>query len=280
MAVVNKFRRNVTDLDLDATAGSGWRTEGWNPRVATVVEGEAPGRVRETVRLIVDRSSQDNLAASVQALDQMMVWAAAYGKDRQTEYAVWWHRQMYAETGETRALVREIGWEWQSPTATRADWVEGGRGLAKVVVEREGAWERTAARDLPEAEPSAAASVSYDYTAAGDAVGAHDLVGDVGARLALFDLYAPAASNPVGEVWIGIRSANKHGTVGNFINVWECEDGVNGTNASDAVDSDASGGDRVTIQPGTATWAKRMTITLSAVSANEKIGRASCRERV
>ena len=269
MAVVNKFRRNATDLDLDAAAGAGWRTVAWNPQVARVEEGEAPERVKEKVDLLADRSTQDTLATSVQALDQMMVWAAAYRKDRRTEYPVWWHRQMHAETGATRALVRAIDWEWLSPTATRVDWVEAGRALARMTVEREGAWERTTARDLPLAEPSAAASVSYDYTAAGNAVAAHDIVGDVGARLGLFDLYAPAASGDVGEVWIGIRSANKHGTPGNFINVWECEDGVNGTNAADAADSDASGGNRVTVTPGTATWAKRMEMYLGTVSANE-----------
>ena len=53
---------------------------------------------------------------------------------------------------------------------------------------------------------------------------AHDIVGDVGARIERLRM-EPAGSDTLGRIWIGVRSAQNHGTLGNFVPTWECEDG-------------------------------------------------------
>ncbi len=54
---------------------------------------------------------------------------------------------------------------------------------------------------------------------------AHDIVGDVGARIAELTL-DPFAGDLFGRVWIGLRSANRHASLVNFEATWECEDGT------------------------------------------------------
>jgi hypothetical protein len=116
-------------------------------------------------------------------------------------------------------------------------------------------WESTTVRDLPDAAPSAAACVVYDYTAAGDAVGAHDIVGDVGARIRFLSILGGAGLN-YENFWLGIRSANKHGASGiaNFEPVWELEDGDNFTDVTDTVDAGASGGYMVRVSESSVNW--------------------------
>lgn len=267
MAQVLKFRRNVTDLNLLDSSGFHLLDPGWVPQVAGGGEDAAP--VEEVLLVQANYSSQDNLAAGLVTLNKLRRDVRRYMVDRLEEYPVWLHDKLNSETGERRALVRRIS--VKQLTEQHGVSGEGSMIDAKPVyelgVERGPYWERTEARSLPAATPSAAASITYDYTAAGGAVGAHDVVGDAPARLELFDFYP--FNFTLAKVWMGIRSANKHGTLANFVNVWELEDGVNGTDASDVVDADASGGNAVQVSPGTATWAKRSTITLATVSANE-----------
>ena len=265
MAVVHKFRRNATDLDLNAAAGAGWRTVAWNPKVATPVYGEVPEPVEETLSLLADCSSQDDLATKLQALDTMRRYADAYLRKREIR-PVWWHAKAYSETGERRALVRKIETEISCPLVTRADWVEAYRAVVRAQVTRGGLWERTTTVAMPAATPAAAAAVVYDYTASPGA----DVVGDSPARISWLSISSGKTYNdPIARLWIGIQSANDYSTVlANFAPIWECEDAgaTLGTDAARvAGDATASGGGLVRVTPGTATWAKRLTINLGAV---------------
>ena len=275
MAVVHKFRRNVTDLNLNAGAGAGWRTVAWNPKVATPAYGEVPEPVEETLTLLADCSSQDDLATKLQALDAMRVGADEYMRDRIEQYSVWWHAKAYSETGERRALVRKIETEINCPLVTRADWVENNRAVVRATVMREGVWERTEHREMPAATPSAAAAVMYDYTAAGAGVGgsvaAHDIVGDAAARIEWLRIQPYTSSVTLDRIWIGIRSNNKHGSLSRFEPIWECENGENEAIASDDSDSDASGGYRVTGVPTSDdTWEKYFTLELRDVVTDDR----------
>jgi hypothetical protein len=87
-------------------------------------------------------------------------------------------------------------------------------------------------------------------------VGAHDIVGDVGARLTHFTL-APDTDDELGRVWIGIRSAGKHPALANFSHIWECEAGTNNASESgitDVADATASGGNRVNLAETDLNW--------------------------
>ena len=107
----------------------------------------------------------------------MQVLAERYINDPAQETPVWLHAKMANETGERRALVYSITVQyktsWFGPQATAEDIP-----LVMTVV-RGPYWENTTVRNLPDATPGAAACVVYDYTAAGAAVGAHDLMVEV-----------------------------------------------------------------------------------------------------
>jgi len=76
---------------------------------------------------------------------------------------------------------------------------------------------------------------------------AHDIVGDVPARVNALAVKSATGGATLAHYWMGIRSADKHGTTGiaNFIPVWECEVGVN------IVDTSITDDERVT-EPGSA----------------------------
>ena len=268
MAVVFKFRRDTTDLSLLAGAGSGWRAGTWNAKVGVPVHGRRPLPVTEAIDCLVDRGSHNDLGTSMQAMDDVREGAARYMADRQEQYPVWLHVKMNNETGERRALVREIAMEWLSAQVDMANEAGVNDARVRLKVEREGVWEGTATVAMPAATPTAAASVFYDYTASPGA----DVVGDRAARIAHFGFTVP--SGAIGKIWVGVRSANKHGTVTNFVNIWECEDtdGTLGTDAGRTTDSTASpgggGNTKVRVTPGTATWAKRLTVDLADYTAN------------
>lgn len=261
MASIFKLKRDATELNLLAAAGAGWRVTAWNPQVSQATPGRLPPPVTETMDAIVDRSSDDNLAASFQDMNDMRMGAPRYIGDRTEEHPVWLHCKMDNETGERRALVREITLTPMSAVVDSTGLGADSKAKVRMTIVRE-IWEGTTQIALPSASPAAAASVIYDHTSA------VDVVGDAPARIALTRI----ASSVLEEIWIGARSANKHGTLANFVNIWECELGTLGTDAAlgaDATASPGGGGNTcVVITPGTATWAKRLTIYLSDVTAN------------
>lgn len=255
MAIVSKFMRGATSLDLnDGEDGFQLAGMGWLPAVVTPIYLGNPGPIVETMYLLLQRSTQDNISTYMQDLHQMQVWAEQYINDSVEDTPVWLHAQMASETGERRALVRRIdiqyGASWYGDEATALDIP------LTITVVREPWWERTTARDMPEGSPSADVCVTYDYTAAGtggDPV-AHDIVGDTGARIRYLRIF-PGTSDELHKIWIGIKSVNRHGiTIANFQPIWELEDGINETDVSDTADSSASDGNRITVSESVREW--------------------------
>jgi hypothetical protein len=280
MAIVLKFKQGDSGTELNLNAGAtGFQLsgQGWSPSVATPVHMGDPGPVVETIHLLLAHTNQNNIAASMQSLHEMQVLADRYINDLSQENPVWLHAKMANETGERRALVYSMSAQyktsWFGEQATALDIP-----LVLTVV-RGPYWESTTVRNLPDAAPSAAACVVYNYTAAGDVVAAHDIVGDVGARLRLFTLYDNSGNNPV-RFWMGIRSANKHGADGltNFEPIWECESGTNNASESgivDAADATASGGNRVQVVETDLDWDETdfkqvLKFDINDVTANEE----------
>ncbi len=269
MALVLKLNRNATNMSLlDGDSGAQLDV-GWTPRIARPTYGSIPPYVTEQIPIRITDSSQDNLAGELQELHQMQQWAAEYRVSRTTEYPVWLYSQLSAETSARRAFVRRIAGEfldsWYGPQPINAN----PKLPMLLEVERHPYWEATTAIDITAAYPAAGVSVVADYTAGGG-----DIVGDVPARLDWLWVKTDTAGSELGRLWIGTRSANKHGTLANFVNHWECEDAdaTLGTNAARAADATAhpggAGDTKVTVTPGTATWMKRLSITLGNVTAN------------
>lgn len=268
MALVLSLKRGATTLDLQAGSPGAQLLTGWRPRTATPQTGRDPDPLVEQLTLLVHGTSDDNLAARLQSLHDMQTWAAAYMQDATEATPVWLHCKLDGETNERRALVRRID------LAPRSGWFEPDVVNSDVEVvlsiEREPYWEDTTTfSGATTVIAAGAAAVAMDYT---NVVG--DITGDVDARLALLHVVNPAGAGTLGRFWFGLRSANKHGTLANFVPIWECEDtdATLGTDAVRAADAAASpggaGNTRLTITPGTATWAKRLSIHLGDVTAN------------
>lgn len=273
MAIVSKFERGGISVNLNTSPGNGFQLESWNPKVANPLYMDDPRPVIEVLKVRNKNSSHNNLADDIQDLHDMQIWAENYIKDPTEQTPVWLHAKMDNESGERRALVRKIDVfydsSWYGEEATAVDVP------MTIVVTREPYWERTAARTLPDkASIAAAASITYDYTAAGDGgtPTAHDIVGDVGARLRM-QIRSGTASTALGYFAMGLRTK---GTLGNFVNVWECEDGVNGAISSDDTTSETTlaspgGGSGAFVDSDPTvndTWYKALTIRLSDVTAN------------
>lgn len=276
MAVVLKLCRAATEVPLTAASGSGLRHVDWMPQAATPLHGQDPAPVTETMDVIAERSSDDLLAGTVQTLDEMRDWASRYMRDPMEETPVWLHAKMSGETGERRAFVHRITMAWGSPQMDATGFPAQHKAKLRLSIER-GPWEPPVKRDLPEtASEMTGAAIVYDYTANG---AGHNIVGDIPARISVLDIATATDCATVGRLWMGFRSYTKHGDPGDFVEVWECEvDGAAlGTDAARAEDATASNTTtesptdytKVTITPGTATWAKRLSIELQDITADE-----------
>ena len=105
MAVVLKFKRDATELDLYPGPSAGLRIQKWYPKMADPEYHRIPAYVTENMDLIADRDTQDNLAITMQSLDEMRYWAAMQRVDPTVEHPVWLHVKMENETGERRTYV-------------------------------------------------------------------------------------------------------------------------------------------------------------------------------
>lgn len=277
MAKVFQIKRGTT-LKINFLPGAGtagWHLTNWIPGVS--VGGKT---VQETFTAQIKQTTHDLLITELQKLDDVIAWVDTYRYDETYETPSWLHASMDAETGERRAWIRSITYEPLTDPLAVAGYAARNSGKFRVTIER-GDWERDSHRDLPYGNPSAAASILYDYTAAGVAVGAHDVAGDIPARL-VFEFTCASSDVTIDKIWCGIRSDNKLGASGdatNFANIWECEDGSNvgagPTVADDAVtevNTASPGGGSGAYVHGTPsaddTWEKYFHIRLGDVTAN------------
>jgi hypothetical protein len=268
MAQVVKFRRGSTDTSLLDT--SGWHIDpSWLPAVAEAAE-EMAGPVAEVLRVHSNFADQDSLAAALVSLNQLRQDVFRYMRRRAEDTPVWLHESLANETGERRALVRQISiralTEQHGPGGTGS--MIDARPAYELGVEREAYWEAIAHSTMYASSLTAAAVATYDYTASPGA----DVVGDAPARIHKLTLQS-TTSNAIDRFWVGLRSENKHpGGVAHFEPIWECEDGTVGTDAqvvNDATASPGGGGNtKVTVTPGTAADSKRLEITLYDVAGN------------
>jgi hypothetical protein len=260
MAIVFKLRYDTTDLDFqDGEDGFQLAKRGWLPNVAMAMAEGMPAAIRESIALIVEGSSNDNLAALLQSLALYQRYGITYQQDILWDTPVWLHAKMSSETGEVRALVKAMDWGWDSSPYSGVPTSQSTINLNLSVL-RMPYWERTEARSFPTLTLATGGSATYNYTAVSGSVAAHDIVGDAPARITALSSVV-ATGGPIARYWIGVRSAEKHGTLSQFENEWECELGTNETGAVDTVDATASDGYKVVFTPSASdTWEKVLTL--------------------
>jgi len=261
MAITCSITDGTNTIDFTSTSSFQLAQREYTPKIATPPgDNSIPEYITEVLPCRVNEASDDALATELQKMAAFQKLATLYWEDPTEDTPVWFQMKLDSETGARRALVKNINvvptssW-FQDATGTDR-WIE-----CDVVILRHPYWERTSTVTLATSSGMTGASIVYDPTSA------VDIVGDVPGRIEKLVL-SWAAADPLDRFWMGLRSANKHGTLANFAPIWECEDGTNVTDAADAVDGTASDGNKVTVTPGTATWAKRMHILLSDVTAN------------
>lgn len=268
MAKVFQIKRGTT-LKINFLPGAGtagWHLTNWIPGVP--VGGKT---VQETFTAQIKQTTHDLLATELQKLDDVIAWVDTYRYDETYETPSWLHASMDVETGERRAWIRSISYEPVTDPLAVAGYAARNSAKFRVTIER-GHWERPTARELPVTAFVAGASLVYDYTISDPA---HDIAGDLPARMSFFRIASPSPGAHVGRLWLGIRSANKSGTLANFQNLWECEvaGATAGTDCSaPQADGTASpggeGNTKRTVTPGTEGWAERLRIDLVDVTSD------------
>src|SRR3989337_281028 len=183
MAKVFKLTDGTNTLDIASTSVFWLREEGYEPKIAVPSgDGSIPPYMQQSIPVGLQSATDNEMATTLQTLALLQKRAAEYFADPTQYTPVWFHEKLDGETGERRALVRSVEF------VPAASWLSANSQLVRegffgvLVVERYPYWEVVSIRQLPQATPTAAAAVVYDYTAAGAGIGAADIVGDVGAR--------------------------------------------------------------------------------------------------
>jgi hypothetical protein len=264
MAVTLQITDGTTTINLANNTGF-QLLRGYVPQFAQPTgDGSIPPYVVEALPVFINISSDDNLAATMQDFHALQKRAAEYWVDPQQVTPVWFHRKLTAETGTVRSLVKSLdflgSWLDVAPAIGR-----GRRGV--MAIEHHPYWEATATRDLPYVAPAAGLITAYDYTAAGTSVGAHDFVGDVGARI---DRIFIETGN-VGRLWMGVRSAAKHPDLASLEPIWEMEDSIDLFNdvavTTDATASPGGGGNtKIRVTPNVEAWTAWTKVAFNRMS--------------
>lgn len=268
MADTLKLKRSSTELNLLAAKGAGLRVQKWLPKMADILYSGIPPYPMEAMDVLIDRTSYDNLATSMQALDQMRHWAVMY-RDKTIQEPVWLHAKMDGETGERRAHIQALSGEWRSDQVGPAGYPAASNALIQLQVKRHPYWEPLT-HTVGTALTSAVGTVAINH-----AYGSP--VGDVGARVREVSFVDPVNHFPdygLDRLWIGLRST-KFGTPGNLVSIWEWENvsgelGADTTRIGD-VNASPGGGTNDALQVSFATtpgWAWRGRLEVQDVTSD------------
>jgi hypothetical protein len=218
LVVRDDFTADIAVLDLLA-----WRArDSWQMAIG---DGEAP--VDEALLIHVPGTSDDDLAANIQALDAMLVRVQHFLNPVEP-YGVWLRHQLAGETGARQALILEA----KRDKAQVSDLMIREHYLRDYMLglKRTSAWEDTGYREwYAEGLGTLGGMADLGYVR-----------GDVAARLARVRIDGRAWVEPLTKVWIGFRSDRFFGNPGLFTPRWEIEFGTMGTGAAVTGDNDAT----------------------------------------
>lgn len=254
------FLADASEVSLyDYEDGFSLRRNGWNRSVAGIDDRFTS----EAMSLAVKATSHDDLADKLQLIDQKARETSWYNDELAERYGVWLRCKMENESYPYQALLLDlrghIGESLHDPPASPGNLLKS----YTLALERMPYWEATEHLTFSTTAIGALGG-TYDYGAAHRAIG-----GDVPARIAKYKVRTYSPSWPLTEVWVGFRT-DRFGTRGNFVPVWECEDGTVGTDTTGGVaDSDASDGAKVQCDFATnEDMANRVTVKADDITTN------------
>jgi len=250
-------------LNLYANAaGFSIAGDGWIPKVMHQNDTMA----EEVITLRVIGSSHNDLATKIQNMAAKLLEVVQDAEDISSQYNVWLVDQLTNETNARRAFIFDARIE--TGDSLHGPLTDPGNHIAecRLVLQR-GHWEESAL--------SSTGTLSGISTLGGDDNYA-TITGDIPARIDELEYRGEdGGGGPLYEFWTGFRTP-RFGTVANFVPVWECEDGTNGTDASDDAVSEPN-----TASPGSGSGAyveidfsgdeslvTRFTVEVEDVTAN------------
>ena len=212
---------------------------GWTPGIA---QGNGLAPVSETINLIISGSSNDNLAANVQSLDDKLKETGWYNNERMETRATWLQAQLSNETNQRQALIYSIAGSLGESILSPYTDDQSVMRKYTLALTRAPWWER------PD-------EITRNFTIA-NLFGAVDayvvggaIPGDVPARIGRMDLRGVSGGGgPLTEFWIGFRT-DRFGPPGNFWPIWDLANasGTLGTATSRTADGTAHGANRLTV---------------------------------
>ena len=160
----------LTTIDFTSATDFVFQNDYYVPVVITPTgDGSIPPYVTETLPVMVNGTSDNDLALTMQELAALQKRAAEYWVDQQQAVPVLLNCKLDLETTGRQAHVKAIHFEWKPSIHPmyRECSIPPGWALGTVLIERHPYWERPIARAFPNETPAAAAAVAYDYTALG-----------------------------------------------------------------------------------------------------------------
>jgi len=278
MAATLTISDGTTTINLNDTTDFHMR-DGWIPAIAEPTPDDSiPPYVVDVIPVGIQCTNANALAAGLQKAHALDRLARQYHADTGQHKEVWFTRQLDGETGSTRFLVKSV--TFRGNAALGGGWFDAAPAISQgrfgeLIVEHHPYGERADAANLDfKAEaPSAAASIVSDYY--NDTA----VAGDVPARVEGFEVSSNNEGvDPIDRVWIGVRGEDKYSVNSDgFVNIWECEDGTNVTDAADegGTDATASGSDCVIVTPTGVnydTWTQAMGIKFDNVNGGGETG--------
>jgi hypothetical protein len=218
LVVRDDFEYDVATLDLLA-----WRArDSWQMAIG---DGEAP--VDEALLIHVPGTSDDNLAANIQALDAMLVRVKHFQNPLEP-YGVWLRHQLAGETGARQALILEA----KRDKAQVSDLMIREHYLRDYVLglKRTSAWEDVDRTDYHPVTLSTIGGMESVLTVSGD----------LSARMARVTIDGAEWASPLSKMWIGFRT-HRFGNAGYFTPRWNAEFGHLGLGAAVSAANDETG---------------------------------------
>lgn len=238
--------------------------ESWSPVIS--YDG---GDVVESIPCALEASSDDDMAAAVQALHRIQENVRYYVNEPSSQHTqeTWLEWSMLDESSTyapRRRLVKAMDAAFDS-----GQWFTCGEGnlaqeLRMVLTLRCTGWWESTSNDSP--------LDTTLTTTLMEAIAMPGLVGDAPGRLSNITLRGTAGPgvDHVFGAYVAFRSEKRHGTLANFVPVWELEDGTaNGADTSSVARAGASGGNvMATDFSALATFSARVYIEFDDVTAN------------
>jgi len=157
----------LTTIDFTSATDFVFQDDYYVPVVITPTgDGSIPPYVTETLPVMVNATTDDDLALTLQELAALQKRAAEYWVDQQQAVPVLLNCKLDLETTGRQALVKAIHFEWKPAIHPmyRECSIPPGWMLGTVLIERHPYWERPTVRVFPNVWSTAAAAVAYDYT--------------------------------------------------------------------------------------------------------------------